>query len=103
MTYSLVDWSIDARNTGRCLNCRMTLDHHGEALQCYGCGKWIYGSSIGDARVKMVELSTSCIQQNKRRERSSETQTHEGQQFEDRLFKKPQAPKGPEAPKKPGS
>lgn len=96
MEYNLVEWVIDVRKYGRCLNCRQRLKRHGDAGQCYGCGKWYDGPYMGIGH-PVIDVKSDVVASS----RGGGAQTYMGQQFENGLFKKPQAPQGPKAPVKP--
>jgi len=60
MAYSILDWAIDAKATGKCLGCGgFKLDKGPEKtdLQCYKCGRWCSGSEMGYTDTVLITLS----------------------------------------------
>lgn len=91
MSYTIVDWLIDASDRGQCLACKgFTLERMSSTeAQCYSCGRWFSGFAIGYSDAELMHLSTA-YQKEERRKNQGGGDTYMAMKFVEKMSVTPE-------------
>jgi hypothetical protein len=86
MSYTLVDWAIDAFDRGQCFVCKgFALERMGaDEAQCYSCGRWFSVFALGYSDAELMHLSTA-YQKEERRRQAQGIESYESMKFVERM------------------